>query len=77
MKDWCAAQGIAFAALYVAIIVLAFSIGQHHYYGLPLVVLLYGLYWRWQGVAFTIDYPKSEQFVTMVKFRSSITNPDW
>jgi hypothetical protein len=74
---WRTAQAIAFGSLYIAVIVLAFSLGQRHYYGLPLVALLYLLHWRWQGVAFAIDYRRSEQFVAMVKFRRSTTDPNF
>lgn len=75
--SWRTAQGVAFASLYIAVLVLAFSVGQGHYYGLTLVALLYMLHWRWQGVAFALDYPRSEQFVAMVKFRRSRTDPNF
>jgi hypothetical protein len=76
MSSWRAAETIAIVSLYAAGIVLMFSLGQRHYYGLPLVVLLYMLHWRWQRRAYRLDYPRSEQLVAIITSRRSTTRPD-
>lgn len=77
-SGWCTAQAIAYGSLYIAVLLLAFALSyrQFHLCAWPLLVLFYMLHWRWQGVAFAVDYPRSERFVAMVKFRRSTTSPE-
>jgi hypothetical protein len=58
---------------------LAFALTyrQFHLCAWPLLILFYMLHWRWQGVAFRLDYPRSERLVALVKFRRSATDPNY
>jgi hypothetical protein len=78
-SSWRTAQTIAYGSLYIAVLLLAFALTyrQFHLCAWPLLILFYMLHWRWQGVAFRLDYPRSERLVALVKFRRSATDPNY